>query len=149
MQDFIALGNPSAIVSSTATHSLMELMRTSVMAVMDCQISSPASSGQCTGVVFYMSVVIVPPVVETVLGPPTAQLINPLMKLQGAKNSPSKWVYPKNNQEEKIGNYFCSVYFVILAWNKRRFLKCSKMMSRNSIRLIKRTKSNRTYLSCK
>lgn len=34
--------------------------------------------------------------------------------------------------------FFLFYYFVFLAWNKKRqFLKCSQMMSRNSIRLIK------------
>lgn len=77
VRDFIALGNPLATLSSTASHWLTELMRTSDTAVMAFQISSPAESEQCTGVVFfYMSVVLLMGVADIVLGPPTAQLID-------------------------------------------------------------------------
>lgn len=93
------------------------------------------------GAVFYMSVVILGGVVETVLGLPTAQLIGPQRKLQGAKKFPGMCVYL---QDKRTKSFF--YYFVFLAWNIKR---CSKMMSRNSIRLIKGQKSNRTYLSCK
>lgn len=55
VRDFIALGNPLATVSNTASHWLTELMRTSDTAVMAFQISSPAESKQCTGVVFFLT----------------------------------------------------------------------------------------------
>lgn len=91
-------------------------------------------SKQCTGVVFYMSVVILLGDMESVLDPPTEQL-----KLRGAKISHESGCILKIR--ENIGNYFCFLLlflFFFLAWNKRdSFLRCSKMMSRNSIRLIK------------
>lgn len=66
------------------------------------------------------------------------------------QNIPRKWVYPQHKR--KIGNFF---FFFLLLFchfgleNKRQFLMCLKMMSRNSIKTNQRTKSNRTYLSCK
>lgn len=43
--------------------------------------------------------------------------------------------------------FFCCCCFGLE--NKRPFEICSKMMSRNSIKTAQKTKSNRTYLSCK
>lgn len=81
-----------------------------------------------------MSVVILLGDMESVLDPPTEQL-----KLRGAKISHESGCILKIR--ENIGNYFCFLLlflFFFLAWNKRdSFLRCSKMMSRNSIRLIK------------
>lgn len=53
---------------------------------------------------------------KTVLGPPTAQLIDPQMKMRRGQNFPRKWTYP---QDKRKNRDFCWFSFVIvfLAWN--------------------------------
>lgn len=70
------------------------------------------------------------------LGPPIVQLIDSQMKLRGAKIPPQKWVYPQDSMSEKNSEFywFISLFCLFGLEQRRQFLMCSKMMSRNSIR---------------
>ena len=78
-----------------------------------------------------MSVVSLRGVVEPVLGPPSKRVTGPQLKLQRAKRGCTLKI------REEIGNYLLDFFSFFVLKEKRLFLRCSKMMSRNSIRLIK------------
>lgn len=120
------------IMSSTATRWHMVRMKTSDIAAMASQILPPPQSKRCTGgCLMFLGKV------ETVLSPPKVQQIDPLMKLWGAKGI--------GCPQETVREKYCFVILSFWLGTKETLFDVFK----TDVKKFYRTKSNRTYLSCK